>query len=154
MKRAAREGLKATTIGARLSRSWWWDSRLTKMLTIHWGASQSQWCIHCIPQKKMHKDLGRFQAFWSKLKCLTNLCHQKWACPAGTSPSANQRTLLWRADSRRRTLQVNQNHSKNRQNTSREMWVFRTPTKMAKHVILYRLHCKHFWKCKKGSYFS
>ena len=147
------------------------------MLTIHWGAPQ-------IPQshltcnfsgamvysmhswKKVNKDLGCVSKPSEPLKRLTNLCHQKSACPAGTWLSchsefifflkepANQRTLLWRAGARRRTLQVNQNHSKNRQNTSREIWVFRTPTKMAKHVILYRLHCKHFWKCKKGFYFK
>ena len=99
----------------------------TKMLTIHWGASESHLTcnfsgamVYSMYSRKMHKDLGHIS---KHLKCLTNLCHQKSACPAGTWPSchtelvslsngpANQRTLLWRANSRRRTFQINKNES-------------------------------------------
>ena len=135
----------------------------TQMLTIHWGASQPHFTCNfngamaysMYSRKNAHKDLGAFQAFWntwnvSRISAiknrLTRLEHGPHATPSSNFPGA----LLWRADSRRRTLQVNQNHSRNRQNTSREIWAFRTPTKIAKHVILYRFHCKHFWKCKKG----
>ena len=62
----------------------------TKMLTIHWGASESH--LTCNFSGAMVYSMYSRKAHFKPsehLKCLTNLCHQKSACPAGTWPSCH-----------------------------------------------------------------
>ena len=147
--------------------------RLTKMLTIHWELGriwissnlQLQWrngVFNVFP-----KNAQGFGAHFKTLEMSHESLPSKIGLPGWNmalvphrvrisfkrASKLNLRALLWRADSRRRILQINKNHSRNRRNISREIWVFRTPTKMAKHVILYQLHCKPL-EVQKGVYFQ